>query len=144
MPQASRTISINVPPEKAFAFFTDPANDQRWRTHVKEVSASGPPAVGSRIHQVIAGPGGRGIAADIEITAYEPPSRYAFQVVAGPARPHGEYRISPNASGGSDVAFSIAAQLNPLFGLFMGGQVQASMDGEMANLDRAKAILEGG
>lgn len=144
MPQASRTITVNVPPEKAFAFFADPVNDTRWRAGVKEISADGPPAVGSRVHQVIAGPGGRSIAADIEITAYDPPTRYAFHGVAGPVRPAGEYRFVASAGGGTDVTFSLSAELNVLMGLFMGGQVQRSMDGEMGGLEKAKAILEAG
>lgn len=84
MPSAQRTIVINKPVEEVFAFFTDPSNDDRWRMHLKEVSAEGPIAVGSRIHQVVKGPAGRGIPADIEVTGYEPPSWYAFRVWRGP------------------------------------------------------------
>jgi carbon monoxide dehydrogenase subunit G len=141
MPSASRTISIQTTPEKAFAFFADPANDMRWRPGVKEISAMGPAGVGGKVHQVVAGPGGRGIAADIEVTAYEPPTRYAFAVVAGPARPKGEFRISPTASG-VDVAFSLSAELGGLKRFLLGGPVQSSMDGEMAALDTAKRLLE--
>ena len=143
MPSAQRTIGIDRPPEQVFAFFADPANDRSWRPAVKEISAAGPAAVGSRIHQVVEGPGGRGIAADIEVTAYEPPSRYAFKVVAGPARPVGEFRIAP-AGTGSQVTFSLSADLGGLKGLFMGRAVQGSMDGEMAALDTAKRLIEGG
>jgi uncharacterized protein YndB with AHSA1/START domain len=141
MPSAQRTISIRTTPEKAFAFFADPANDQRWRPHVKEIAAMGAPGVGGKVHQVVEGPGGRGIAADIEITAYEPPTRYAFSVVAGPARPKGEFRISPTAAG-VDVAFSLTADLGGLKKFVLGGPVQSSMDGEMAALDTAKTLLE--
>jgi uncharacterized protein YndB with AHSA1/START domain len=144
MPHAERTITIDRPPDQVFAFLANPANDRRWRSHVKEISASTPPAVGSRIHQVIEGPGGRGIPADIEITAYEPPSRYAFQVVAGPARPRGEYRCAASGDGAkTTVSFSLDAELGGWKKWVMGGQVQKSMDGEMANLDKAKAIIEG-
>ncbi len=143
MPHAERTVTIARPPDQVFAFFATPANDQRWRTHVKEISASGPPSRGAHIHQVIEGPGGRGIPADIEITAYEPPSRYGFQVVAGPARPRGEFRVAPSGTG-SSVTFSLSADLGGWKKWLMSGQVQKSMDGEMANLDRAKAILEAG
>src|SRR4051794_30397413 len=143
MPSAERTIAINRPPEEVFRFFTTPANDPSWRPHVKEISASGPVAAGSAIHQVIDGPGGRGIPADIQVTAYEPPSRYAFQVVAGPARPHGEFRFAP-AGDGTQVTFSLAAELGGLKKLFMSSPVQKSMDGEMRSLDTAKARLEGG
>lgn len=143
MPSAKRTISIGTTPEKAFAFFTDPANDKRWRPHVKEIAASGPPGVGAQIHQVVEGPGGRGITADIEITTYDPPWRYAFSVVAGPARPRGEFQLSPSASG-VDVSFALNAELGGLKKLLMGGPVQSSMNGEMAALDTAKALLEAG
>jgi len=142
MPSAQRTIVINRPADQVFAFFADPANDQKWRAHVKEVAAEGPAQVGSRIHQV-EGPGGRGIAADIEVTAYEPPTRYAFQVVAGPARPKGEYRFTPSGSG-TQVAFSLSADLGGWKKLLLSGPVQGSMDGEMRALDTAKRLLEAG
>ena len=87
MPSASATVTINRPPADVFAFFTDPANDTLWRDQVKDIHAHEEPSVGTVIHQVIAGPMGRGIAADLEITAYEPDSHYAFQVIAGPAAP---------------------------------------------------------
>jgi uncharacterized protein YndB with AHSA1/START domain len=142
MPSASRSIVINRPVAAVFDFFTTPANDQKWRDHVKDIHAHGHPAVGEVIHQTIAGPMGRGIAADIEITAYEPGSRYAFQVVAGPARPHGEFAFAPSGEG-TEVTFSLSAELTGLKKLMMAGPVQKSMDGEMANLDKAKAVLEG-
>lgn len=142
MPSAQRVITIQTTPEAAFAFFADPANDMRWRPGVKEISAMGAPGVGAKVHQVVAGPGGRGIAADIEITAYEPPSHYAFSVIAGPARPHGEFRIA-QTSAGVHVTFSLEAELSGLKKLLLGGPVQGSMNAEMAALDTAKALLEG-
>jgi uncharacterized protein YndB with AHSA1/START domain len=143
MPSAQRTIVINRPADQVFAFFADPANDQKWRPHVKEVAAEGPARVGSRVHQIVEGPGGRGIAADIEVTAYEPPTRYAFQVVAGPARPKGEFRFTPSGPG-TQVAFSLSADLGGWKKLLLSGPVQGSMDGEMRALDTAKRLLEAG
>jgi uncharacterized protein YndB with AHSA1/START domain len=143
MPSAQRTIIINRAADQVFAFFADPANDQKWRPHVKEISAEGTARVGARIHQVVDGPGGRGIAADIEVTAYEPSTRYAFQVVAGPARPTGEFRFTPSGSG-TQVAFSLSADLGGWKKLLLSGPVQGSMDGEMRALDTAKRLLEAG
>ena len=142
MPSAQRVITIKTTPEAAFAFFADPANDMRWRPGVKEIAAMGAPGVGAKVHQLVAGPGGRGVAADIEITAYEPPSHYAFSVIAGPARPKGEFRISQTTSG-VHVTFSLEAELSGLKKLLLGGPVQGSMNAEMAALDTAKALLEG-
>jgi uncharacterized protein YndB with AHSA1/START domain len=141
MPSAERTIVIHRPPDQVFAFFANPANDQSWRPHVKEIAAEGPARVGSRIHQVVEGPRGRGIAADIEVTAYEPPTRYSFEVVAGPARPRGEFRFIETANG-TEVHFSLAAELGGIKKLLMSGAVQRSMDGEMAALDTAKRLIE--
>ena len=141
MPSATRTITIDRPPDEVFAFFSDPANDRSWRPHVKEIAASGPAGRGARVHQVIDGPGGRGIPANLEVTDYEPPNRYAFQVVAGPARPRGEFRLGP-AANGTSVTFTLSADLGGWKKLLMSGPVQRSMDGEMASLDRAKELIE--
>ena len=143
MPSATRTMTIDQPPDVVFRFFADPANDRSWRPHVKEITASGPPGAGARISQVVEGPGGRGIAADIEVTSYEPPTVYGFQVVAGPARPRGEFRLAPKGTG-TLVTFSLSAELGGWKKWVMGGPVQKSMDGEMAALDRAKALIEAG
>ena len=97
--------------------------------------------IGTRVHQVIKGPGGRGLGADIEVTANEPPSRYAFQVVAGPARPRGEFRFVETANG-TEVHFALDAELGGIKKLLMSGAVQRSMDGEMAALDTAKRLIE--
>lgn len=141
MPSAENSVIINQPIEEVFAFFTSPDNDQKWRPHVKEISAENAPGVGSRIHQVVAGPGGRGIPADIEVTAYEPSSHYAFQVVAGPARPRGEFTFTSSGSG-TRVAFTLATELTGVKKLLMSRPVQSSMNGEVDALATAKALLE--
>ena len=141
MPSAQRTITIDRPPDLVYAFFTDHANDPRWRPNVVEIEPISRAPVGKRIHQVIKGPGGRGLGADIEITANEPSARYSFQVVAGPIRPRGDFRFSP-AGGGTEVRFSLATDLSGLKKLLMSGAVQRSIDGEMAGLDTAKRVIE--
>jgi uncharacterized protein YndB with AHSA1/START domain len=142
MPEAQRTLTIAAPIEKVFAFFADPANDPSWRSGVKDIHAHGEPEVGAVVHQTIAGPMGRGIAADIEITDYDAPTKYGFRAIAGPVRPVGNYAFT-SVDGGTEVAFSLTAEVTGFKKLMMGGPVQKSMDGEMAALDKAKAILEG-
>src|SRR5689334_7564887 len=93
MPSAQHSVTIDRPVDDVFAFFADPSNEPRWRSAVKEISVEGPVAVGSRVHQVVKGPGGVGVPADVEVTGYDPPVRYAFQGVAGPVRPVGEFRF---------------------------------------------------
>jgi Polyketide cyclase / dehydrase and lipid transport len=86
-------------------------------------------------------PGGRGIRADYEVTVFEPTSRYAFKVIAGPVRPVGEYRFAPSPNG-TQVTFSLSAELRGLKRLLLARQVQNSMRGDVASLDRAKALIE--
>jgi uncharacterized protein YndB with AHSA1/START domain len=142
MPSAQRTVVIAAPIETVFAFFADPANDPRWRGGVKDMHAHDEPAVGAVIHQVIAGPMGRGINADIEITDYDVPTKYGFRAIGGPVRPVGSY-VFASVDGGTQVTFSLEAEVTGLKKLMMGGPVQKSMDGEMAALDKAKALIEG-
>lgn len=143
MPSATRTTTIRRPVHEVFAFFADPANDTKWRDQVKEIKAETTRRVGGRIHQVIAGPGGRSIPADIEITAYDPPEKYGFKVIAGPVRPEGKFEFQDVDGSSTEVSFSLSASIGGLKKLFMSGAVQKSMDGEMAALDKARQILEG-
>ena len=141
MPQAQRAVLIGRPVEDVFAFFTDPANDHRWRPQVIRTASEGPPVVGERIHVVVTSHGGRGVPADIEVTAYEPESRYAFRATEGPVRPRGEYRFAPYGNG-TEVTFILDAEIPGLRGLFLSARVQKSMDAEMKALDAAKRLLE--
>jgi uncharacterized membrane protein len=141
VPSAKRTIVIHRSRDEVFGFFTDHANYPKWRPHVKEIDQVSQVPVGTRVHQVIEGPAGRGLGADIEVTASEPPSRYAFQVVAGPARPRGEFRFIETPTG-TEVHFALDAELGGIKKLLMSGAVQRSMDGEVAALDTAKRLIE--
>ena len=141
MPSASRTIQIARPPERVFGFLTNHANDAVWRPAVHEIEPVDGGAVGARIRQTVKGPGGRSIPADIEVTANEPPSRYAFQAVAGPVRPRGEFRFNADGAG-TTVQFRLDAELPLLKRLLMGRMVQGSMDAEMRGLDAAKRAIE--
>jgi uncharacterized membrane protein len=141
MPHAERSIVITRPLPEVFAFFADGENDRLWRPAVKVMHREGPLAVGARYTQRIAGPGGRDIPADIEVTELAQDERLAFRGLAGPVRPQGSYAFRP-ADGGTEVTFTLDAELTGLKKLVMARPVQKSMDGEMANLDRAKALLE--
>jgi uncharacterized protein YndB with AHSA1/START domain len=143
MPKAERTIVIARPQAEVYAFFADAENDTRWRPAVKLMRREGPLAVGTRYTQRLAGPGGQQVAADIEITALDPGTRVAFRGVAGPVRPTGGYSFAP-AEGGTAVTFTLAAELTGIKKLVMATPVQKAMDAEMANLDKAKTLLESG
>ena len=142
MPAATNSVSIQRTADDVFAFLADGMNAQRWRSGVLDIALASGSGVGAIYHQGVAGPGGRRIAADYEVTAYEPPRRFAFRTVAGPVRPIGEFRLEP-AGEGTAVTFQLSAELPFLKGLLMGGMVQKTMDAETQALDKVRSILEG-
>jgi len=84
---------------------------------------------------------GRRVAADYEITVYEPNRRIEFQTTAGPVRPHGRYDFEPLAQG-TRLTFWLDAEVKGLSKLLMGSMVQKTMVGEVRALDKVKQILE--
>jgi uncharacterized protein YndB with AHSA1/START domain len=141
MPSAQRTITIRKPVAEVFTFVADGTTATRWRPGVLDVEPVSGSGQGAIYRQGVKGPGGRRIAADYEITTYEPNRRLAFKAIAGPVRPTGEYRFE-TVGDGTSVAFSLDAPLSGWKKLVMGGAVQGTMDAEMAALDRLKAVLE--
>jgi carbon monoxide dehydrogenase subunit G len=142
MANATHSVSIDRPIEAVFAFVADGEQCPRWRPGVLDIKRLSGEGVGTRYAQGVAGPMGRRVSADYEITVYEPNRRIEFQTVAGPVRPHGRYDFEP-ADGGTRLTFSLDASLGGLRKLLMGSMVQRTMDGEVRNLDNLKALLEG-
>jgi hypothetical protein len=141
MPSRHRAVVINRPVSEVFAFITDPNNDHEWRSGVKEIRRESGEGLGARYYQRLAGPGGRAIPADFQVTGWDPDRQFAFQVVAGPLRPRGEYTFRP-VDGGTELSFSLDAPLSGVKKLLMGRPVQKAISAEMANLDNAKRVLE--
>jgi uncharacterized membrane protein len=141
MPSAQHLVSIRRPVSEVFAFVADGENAMRWRPGVLDVSHQSGEGLGAIYRQGVKGPGGRRIAADYEITAFEPDRRIAFRAIAGPVRPTGEYRFSAEGDGAT-VSLALDATLTGWKRLLMGRAVQSTMDSEVRNLDALKSILE--
>jgi uncharacterized membrane protein len=141
MPSAQHSVSIRRPVSEVFAFVADGENAMRWRPGVLDVSRQSGEGPGAIYRQGVKGPGGRRIAADYEVTAFEPDRRIAFRAIAGPVRPTGEYRFSSEGDGAT-LSLALDATLTGWKRLLMGRAVQSTMDAEVRNLDTLKSILE--
>ena len=141
MPSAERTVTINRPVDEVFSFIADGRNAMRWRSGVLDVDLVSGSGLGARYSQGVRGPGGRRIAADYEITEYEPNTRIAFKATAGPVRPTGSFTFEGMGTG-TILTFKLDAELGGLQRLLMGGAVQSTMNAEMGALDRLKDLLE--
>lgn len=140
MPEAANEIVIERPLGEVFAFLADAENDARWRAGVLDIKRESGSGVGSRYRQGVKGPGGRRVAADIEITEYEPERVIGFRATTGPVRPHGRYTLAA-ADGGTRVRFELEARLGGLKRL-MAPMVQKTMTSEVAGLAELKRVLE--
>lgn len=124
-----------------FAFVADGENAMQWRPGVLDIQHLSGEGMGAVYRQGVKGPGGRRIAADYEVTAFEPNRRLAFRAIAGPVRPEGEYRFVESGDQ-TTVTFSLEATLTGWKRLLMGRAVQSTMESEVHSLDALKRILE--
>ena len=141
MPSAERTVTINRPVDEVFAFVADGRNAKLWRSGVLDVDLVSGDGAGARYSQGVRGPGGRRIAADYQITEFEPNSRIAFRATAGPVRPEGSFTFEGMGTG-TILTFALHTELSGWKRLVMGGAVQSTMNAEMGALDRLKDLLE--
>ena len=141
MPEARHQVTIRRPRSEVFSFIADGLNGPRWRSGIVDIALVAGSGLGATYKQGVKGPGGRRIDADYRVTAYEPDSRLAFEAIAGPVRPAGEYLLD-EVDGGTRLTFALRAELRGIKKLLMGGAVQKTMDDEVEATERLKALLE--
>jgi uncharacterized membrane protein len=141
MPSAEHGVTITRPVAEVFAFVADGRNAPKWRPGVLDISLVSGAGLGAVYKQGVRGPGGRRIDADYRITVYEPNHRLAFEAIAGPVRPTGQFAFD-DANGATSLNFGLQAELGGIKKLLMGGAVQKTMDAEVAALERLKQVLE--
>jgi carbon monoxide dehydrogenase subunit G len=113
LPEASNSITISRPVTDVFSFLANAENDRQWRRGVIEITKTSGQGVGTTYRQIVAGPGGRRIDADVEITEFVPDQRMAFKTTKGPVRPTGSYDLRAG-NGRTEVTFRLAAHLGGL------------------------------
>jgi uncharacterized protein YndB with AHSA1/START domain len=140
VPEASHSIIISRPVADVFSFLANTENDKQWRAGVIEITKTRGQGVGTTYRQIVRGPGGRRIDADIEITEVVPDQRIAFKTTKGPVRPTGSYDLRAS-DGGTEVTFRLAANLGGLKKL-MAPMVARTMKSEVSQLAELKRTLE--
>jgi len=135
---------IDKPVKDVFAFVTNPANMSKWNSAVVSLEQITPGAVGmgtkfKNVGEMM----GRRIEGEMEVIAFEPDSKYGFQMNAGPVQVNVTLGFKTVGTG---TKLSLNAQGNP-GGLFklaepvMQGRVKSMME---ENLARLKSVLEKG
>ncbi len=135
---------IDRPVKDVFAFVTNPNNMSKWNTAVVSLEQITPGAVGmgtkfKNVGEML----GRRIEGEMQVVAFEPDSKYGFQMNAGPMQVNVTLSFKTVGTG---TKLALNAQGNPA-GVFklaegvMQGRVKAMME---ENLARLKSVLEKG
>jgi uncharacterized protein YndB with AHSA1/START domain len=97
------TIETHIarPVADVFAYATDPAKLASWQTNTVSAvpEGDGPLGVGTRLREVHRGPRGKEIATLVEVSEYEPDSRFSLRMLEGPLPIHADLAFAPNDTG---------------------------------------------
>ena len=137
-------VLIDKPVKDVFAFITNAANMPKWNAAVvsMEQITPGDVGVGTKFKNV-GEMMGRRIEGEMEVIAFEPDTKYGFQMNAGPVQVSITLTFKTVGTG---TKLSLNAQGNPggFFKLAEGvmqGRVKSMME---ENLARLKSVLEKG
>jgi hypothetical protein len=140
---ASASVFINRSPEDIFEFASDFESSHLWQEDVirSEQTSEGPVGVGSTgvFGQKLLG---REVENEMEVTAYEPPTRLCFRTTSGPISFEG-CQICEAQDGGTLFTLEIEGEVGGFFKLAEGmvqKQVVSSFERDLNNL---KSVMEG-
>jgi uncharacterized protein YndB with AHSA1/START domain len=113
MPAYAVSVQVDAPPDRVFAEVADLARHPAWAADpltIEPLAPGQPEGVGAR-YRSVARSKGKTIVAELRVTAYEPPSRFAFTVVDLTGRYEHVFTLRP-AAGGTLVERAVTAQLS--------------------------------
>jgi uncharacterized membrane protein len=125
-----------------YDFLLDARNLPRWRAGIRSIElASGASGTkGAVYRQTIAGPGGRHLCGDFQITEARPGAEIQFEALAGPERTHGGYYLSTEG-GSTRVRFALDCEPRGIFARLK-FPFRRRMKAEVCQLEQLKAVLE--
>lgn len=142
MLQAEHTVTVNRPAKLVFDYLADGTHNTEWRSGVLEIERTSPTdGVGATYRQLLAGPAGRRIPGDYRVTAFHPPTRLEFEVIAGPARPTGVYNLDETAPDRTVVRFALTLRPTGIMRLLT-PMIARQLRREVAHLDTLKTVIE--
>lgn len=105
MSHAQQTVTVDHPIEHVFAFLSDGLNNPKWRPEISETHLVSGEGLGAEYAVSRKGVGGLSVAADYRITRFEAPTRLDFEVIDGPARPHGSFQLKELSPTSTEVTY---------------------------------------
>lgn len=138
------TVRIGRPPADVWAAIADYPFDLQWRKGITEMTPDppGPPALGTRVHEVLTLSGKR-FTTDSTVVELDPGVSYAFAGSGTSGQVRGARRVRP-ARDGDGADFTYVIDLAPRRGLRALGPLLVPMlrSGLRKDLERLKQLLE--
>jgi uncharacterized membrane protein len=125
-----------------YNFLADARNLPRWRLGIRsiELQSGAEGAKGAVYRQLLAGPGGRVVPGDFEITEARPGAELRYQVTVGQIRPKGGYYLSTEGQR-TRVRFALECEPKGILARWR-RPFRRAMKAEVVQLERLKAVLE--
>jgi predicted enzyme related to lactoylglutathione lyase len=140
------SVSIDAPQAAVWDAIADYSFDECWRGGLTEMTPDppGPPAVGTRVHEVVKF-AGRTFTTDCTVTHVEPGSAYEFTGNGTSGEIRGRRTVRPLTAGGAS-AFGYEIELTPRRGLRPFARLLGPIlrSGLRRDLGRLKSLLENG
>jgi len=144
MYRIEESVPIERPPEQVWASIADYSFDLQWRRGITEMTPDppGPPAPGSRIHEVLK-LAGRRFTTDSTVSEVDPGVAYTFAGAGTSGDVRGRRSVMPNRGGGGSV-FTYMIELEPTGAARALGPLLVPLlrSGLQKDLKRLKALLE--
>ena len=140
--EVQKTIHVNAPVDKVFAFWAEYENFPRFMTTVRDIGVAG-----NRSHWVVRGPAGIDIEWTSEIVQMEPDALIEWRSTPDSQVMHeGEVRFAPSGDNGTRVTVRLcyvppAGALGHAVASLFGVDPKSDMD---ADLMRMKSLIETG
>lgn len=135
-------VVVARPPADVYPYLTEREKQALWSDVPMQPLTEGPLRLGSRM-RLSFGRGPLHASLDLEVTGADPDARLAFTTVSqGGVRWDGEYDLAPAEGGGTRVSQRGTMRFSGLWRLLepmMGAEMKR---GEIAELERLKAVLE--
>ena len=135
-------MQIDKPPAEVWTAIADYSFDYKWRQGLKDMTPDppGPPAPGTKVHEVVRSPG-RDFVADIEVTEVDPGVSYRFRGAGTIGGLSGGRSVHANGTG-SVVTYEVEVEpkgamrlLRPVLGSMVGSRLKQ-------DLSTLKALME--
>lgn len=141
MPSFSHSIDVPKPPSEVFPWLLEEDKVPKWTSDLERYDVDGPLGKGTRVTQKLTLAGG--LALDMEITEYTPPSGAATAFETNGVKVTSAYIVDA-VDGGTRVTQTLEAKASGFTAKMLIPIVQGRLETKLkADLDRLKTLLDG-